>query len=280
MILDCAGKLLDLTRPQVMGILNVTPDSFSDGGYYQLTQVALQRAHQMVHEGAAIIDVGGESTRPGATSVDADEELDRVLPVIEALRDEIPVPISIDTSKPDVMRQAVKAGAGLINDVAALQAPGALDVAAACSVPISLMHMRGAPRTMQTAPHYNNVVTEVYDFLFQRVAECESYGIAKERLIIDPGFGFGKRLAHNLALLQSVSLFVETGFPVLAGFSRKSMIGDILDAKVENRVIGSVAAAVLAASGGVRIIRTHDVKETVEALAVVSAVKSHREGGV
>lgn len=277
MILDCAGKALDLTRPQVMGILNVTPDSFSDGGRYQATQIALERAYQMVEEGAAIIDVGGESTRPGAKSVGANEELDRVLPIIESLSNEIPVPISIDTSKPEVMREAVRAGAGFINDVAALQIPGALDVAADCSVPVSLMHMKGEPGTMQTAPHYNNVVIQIRDFLLQRVAACESHGIAKERLILDPGFGFGKTLAHNLTLLQKLSTFVETGLPVLVGISRKAMIGAILDAKVEDRLFGSVAAAVMAASAGAQIIRVHDVKETVDALKIVSAVKIFRD---
>lgn len=276
MILDCSGKSLDLSRPQIMGILNVTPDSFSDGGYYQRSQIALQRAHQMVEEGAAIIDVGGESTRPGAKPVEVDEELDRVLPVIEALSKESPVPISIDTNKPEVMKAAVNAGAGFINDVAALQAPGALEAAAATSVPICLMHMRGAPHTMQTAPHYNDVVQEVIEFLLQRVVVCESHGIKKERLIIDPGFGFGKTLAHNLALLQKLSLFIETGLPLLVGLSRKSMIGAILDAKVDDRIIGSVAAAVMAATSGAQIIRVHDVKETAEALEVVSAVNSFR----
>ncbi len=277
MILDCAGKCVDLSRPQVMGILNVTPDSFSDGGCYQRTQAALQHAYQMVTDGAAIIDVGGESTRPGAPAVGVAEELDRVLPVVEALSRELSVPISIDTSKAAVMREAIKVGAGFINDVAALQHTGALAAAAESLVPVSLMHMQGEPRTMQSAPHYDDVVREVYDFLLQRVAVCRSKGIKQEHLIIDPGFGFGKSLAHNLALLKALPKFVETGLPVLVGISRKSMIGTLLNAELGDRVIGSVAAAVLAANAGVKLIRVHDVKETVEALKIVSAVNSYRE---
>jgi len=277
MILDCAGKRLDLSRPQVMGILNVTPDSFSDGGCYQRTQAALQHASKMVADGAAIIDVGGESTRPGAPAVTISEELDRVLPVVEALSRELPVPISIDTSKAMVMREAVKAGAGFINDVAALQTAGALEAVAESLVPVSLMHMQGKPRTMQSAPHYDNVVREVCDYLLHRVAICQSVGIQKERLVIDPGFGFGKSLAHNLALLKAIPEFVATGLPVLVGISRKSMIGTLLNAVLGERVIGSVAAAVLAANAGAKIIRVHDVKETVEALKIVSAVNSYRE---
>ncbi|MCF6282499.1 MAG: dihydropteroate synthase [Candidatus Polarisedimenticolaceae bacterium] len=277
MILDCAGKRVDLSSPQVMGILNVTPDSFSDGGNYQRVRAAIQRAHQMVEEGAAIIDVGGESTRPGACAVSVAEELERVLPVIEALGKEMPVPISIDTCKPEVMREAVKAGAGFINDVAALSAPGAVEAAADCLVPISLMHMQGQPRTMQSAPVYGDVVRDVCDYLLQRVAACETYGIKRARLIIDPGFGFGKTLAHNLTLLKALPQLVATGLPVLVGISRKSMIGTILNAKLDDRVIGSVSAAVLAANAGAKIIRVHDVKETVEALKIVSAVNSYRE---
>lgn len=277
MILDCAGKRVDLSHPQVMGILNVTPDSFSDGGHYQKTELALQHAQKMVEEGAAIIDVGGESTRPGAPEVSINEELDRVLPVIELLSQELPVPISIDTSKPHVMREALKMGAGFINDVTALKAVGALEVAAESSVPVSLMHMQGKPRTMQSSAHYNDVVQDVCDYLLQRVSVCQEVGIKKERLLIDPGFGFGKILEHNLALLKSLPLFVATGLPVLVGISRKSMIGALLNAELGERVIGSVAAAVLAANAGVKIIRVHDVKETVEALKIVAAVNSYRE---
>ncbi len=277
MILDCAGKCVDLSHPQVMGILNITPDSFSDGGCYQKTEVALQCARKMVEEGAAIIDVGGESTRPGAPEVSVNEELDRVLPVIERLSRELPVPISIDTSKPCVMREALKAGAGFINDVTALKTVGALEVAAESSVPVSLMHMQGKPRTMQSSPHYNNVVQDVCNYLLQRVSVCQEVGIQKERLLIDPGFGFGKKLEHNLALLKSLPLFVATGLPVLVGISRKSMIGTLLNAELGGRVIGSVAAAVLAANAGAKIIRVHDVKETVEALKIVTAVNSYRE---
>jgi dihydropteroate synthase len=278
MILDCAGKLLDLSSPQVMGILNVTPDSFSDGGCYQRIELALQHAHRMVAEGASIIDIGGESTRPSAPEVSEDEELERVIPVIEALSKELVVPLSIDTSKPAVMREAVKAGAGFINDVAALTKSGALKAAADSLVPISLMHMQGEPRTMQSAPRYNNVIQHVRDYLLERVADCQANGIKKERLIIDPGFGFGKNLSHNLALLKALPYFVSTGLPVLVGVSRKSMIGSILNAKLEDRMIGSVAAAVLAANAGAKIIRVHDVKESVEALKIVSAVNSYREG--
>ncbi len=277
MILDCAGKCVDLSNPQVMGILNVTPDSFSDGGCYQKTEVALQYAQKMVAEGAAIIDVGGESTRPGAPEVSVNEELDRVLPVIERLSRELSVPISIDTSKPRVMREALKVGAGFINDVAALTTVGALEVATESSVPISLMHMQGKPRTMQSSPRYNDVVQDVCDYLLQRVSDCQEVGIKKERLLIDPGFGFGKILEHNLALLKSLPLFVATGLPVLVGISRKSMIGTLLNTEVGGRVIGSVAAAVLAANAGAKIIRVHDVKETVEALKIVAAVNSYRE---
>jgi len=277
MILDCAGKCVDLSNPQVMGILNVTPDSFSDGGCYQKAEVALQYAQKMVAEGAAIIDVGGESTRPGAPEVSVNEELDRVLPVIERLSRELSVPISIDTSKPRVMREALKVGAGFINDVAALTTVGALEVATESSVPISLMHMQGKPRTMQSSPRYNDVVQDVYDYLLQRVSDCQEVGIKKERLLIDPGFGFGKILEHNLALLKSLPLFVATGLPVLVGISRKSMIGTLLNTEVGGRVIGSVAAAVLAANAGAKIIRVHDVKETVEALKIVAAVNSYKE---
>ncbi len=277
MILDCAGKSVDLSYPRVMGILNITPDSFSDGGRYQKTEVALQYAQKMVEEGAAIIDVGGESTRPGAPEVSINEELDRVLPVIERLSQELPIPISIDTSKPRVMREALKAGAGFINDVTALTTVGALEVAAESSLPVSLMHMQGKPRTMQSSPYYNDVVQDVCEYLLQRVSICQEAGIKKERLLIDPGFGFGKKLEHNLALLNSLPLFVATGLPVLVGISRKSMIGTLLNAELGERVIGSVAAAVLAANAGAKIIRVHDVKETVEALKIVTAVNSYRE---
>ncbi len=267
--LDCGGRRLVLDRPRVMGILNVTPDSFSDGGRYLDLGAAVERAWRMVEEGADIIDVGGESTRPGAAPVPLEEELRRVVPVIEAVASKLPVPVSVDTSKPEVMRAAVAAGAGLVNDVRALRAPGALEAAAELGVPVCLMHMQGEPRTMQRAPVYRDVVAEVRAFLLERVAACEAAGIPRERILIDPGFGFGKTLEHNLALMRRLDAFVETGLPVLVGVSRKSMIGALLgDAPVERRLHGSVAAAVVAACKGAAIVRVHDVAATVEALRV------------
>ncbi|WP_127478840.1 dihydropteroate synthase [Sulfurivermis fontis] len=273
MILDCAGKPLDLSVPRVMGILNVTPDSFSDGGRFIAPAMAVARARQMVAEGAAIIDIGGESTRPGAAAVTVEEEIARVVPVIEALAAELPVPISVDTSKPEVMRAAVAAGAGLINDVYALRLPGALAAAAELGVPVCLMHMQGEPRTMQQAPQYVDVVAEVRDFLAQRVADCIAAGIARERILLDPGFGFGKTLAHNLSLLKHLPLLQELGLPLLVGMSRKSMIGAVLDAPVGERVYGSVAAHALALWLGAAVVRVHDVKATVDALKLVQAVR-------
>ena len=228
-LLDCGGKPLDLSRPCVMGILNVTPDSFSDGGAFFSPEAALEQARQMVRDGAAIIDVGGESTRPGAEPVTADEEADRVVPVIRTLATELAVPVSVDTSKPEVMRAAVAAGAGLINDVMALQAPGALEAAREAAVPVCLMHMRGEPRTMQSDPVYGDVVSEVLGFLLQRVQACVDAGIPREQLLIDPGFGFGKTLEHNLRLLRQLERFLQPGLPLLVGISRKSMIGTLLD---------------------------------------------------
>jgi dihydropteroate synthase len=274
LILDCAGKSLDLGKPQVMGILNLTPDSFSDGGHYLDPELALEHALGMVEEGAAIIDVGGESTRPGAQPVSLDEELARVIPIIERLARTIPVPISVDTSKPAVMREAVAAGAGMINDIMALREPGALEAAAQVAVPVCLMHMQGEPRTMQDAPIYGNVVDEVKLFLQQRLDAGEAAGIPRHNMIIDPGFGFGKTLEHNLILLKELQVLHELA-PVLVGISRKSMIGAIIEDKpVNERLMGSVAAAVVAAMEGATIIRVHDVRETVDAVKVVSAVKS------
>ena len=256
-----------------MGILNLTPDSFSDGGRFLDRDAALRHAESMLQQGAAIIDIGGESTRPGAQSVTVDQELERVVPVIEALAAEIPLPLSIDTSKPEVMREAVAAGAGLINDVLALRHPGALEVSARLGVPLCLMHMQGEPRTMQNDPHYEDVVSDVAVFLAERVAACEAAGIPRERLLLDPGFGFGKTLAHNLSLLKHLKHLASLGLPLLVGISRKSMIGSLLhDAPVNERVIGSVAAAVLAVMSGAAIIRAHDVGQTVEALTVATAV--------
>lgn len=272
MRLDCAGKIVDLSRPAVMGVLNVTPDSFSDGGCYLRLAEALRRAETMVEEGAALIDVGGESTRPGASPVSAREELGRVLPVVERLARELPVPVSVDTSKPEVMREAVRAGAGLINDVRALRLPGALEAAAASGVPVCLMHMRGEPSTMQREPRYSDVVAEVHASLAERIRVCESAGISRERILIDPGFGFGKTLDHNLILLRHLDRFTGLAAGVLVGMSRKSMIGLLLDVPVGERLAGSLAAAVIAVWQGARIVRAHDVRETVRALRVCSAV--------
>lgn len=272
MELDCGGKRIDLSHPVVMGILNVTPDSFSDGGAYVDISVAVERALQMVEEGAHLIDVGGESTRPGASPVDAETEIARVVPVIEAVRAECPVTISIDTSKPEVMRAAVGAGAGFINDVRALREPGALEAAVALGVPVCLMHMLGQPRTMQLAPAYQDVVTEVIEFLRKQAEVAENAGLSRENLVFDPGFGFGKTLRHNLQILNSLERFTELGSPVLVGISRKSMIGAIVDQPVEARTSGSIAAAVICALKGASIIRAHDVGPTVEALRVVQAV--------
>lgn len=272
MRLDCAGKIVDLSRPAVMGVLNVTPDSLSDGGCYLRLAEALRRAETMVEEGAALIDVGGESTRPGASPVSAREELGRVLPVVERLARELPVPVSVDTSKPEVMREAVRAGAGLINDVRALRLPGALEAAAASGVPVCLMHMRGEPSTMQREPRYSDVVAEVHASLAERIRVCESAGISRERILIDPGFGFGKTLDHNLILLRHLDRFTGLAAGVLVGMSRKSMIGLLLDVPVGERLAGSLAAAVIAVWQGARIVRAHDVRETVRALRVCSAV--------
>lgn len=276
MQLDCAGKILDLSTPRVMGILNLTPDSFSDGGRFNRLDAALRHAEAMVAEGADIIDVGGESTRPGAAAVSTAEELDRVIPVIEKLAARIPVPISIDTSKPDVMREAVSAGAGLINDVQALQAEGALTAAADTGVSVCLMHMQGNPRSMQIEPRYADVVAEVQRFLVNRATACVTAGIPHSKLIVDPGFGFGKTLEHNLRLLRGLPALAATGLPVLVGLSRKSMIGQLLgqgsSKPVEERLYGSLAAHVIAARSGARILRVHEVKPTVEALRIVAAV--------
>lgn len=274
MILDCAGIQLDLSRPKVMGILNVTPDSFSDGGDFISPELAVSHAEQMLLDGADIIDVGGESTRPGAGAVSEQEELDRVIPLIEAITKRLSALISIDTSKPVVMCEAVAAGAGLINDVMALQEPGAITAARDAGVPVCLMHMQGRPRTMQKDPFYDDVVSDISKFFEQRVAACVTAGISRERIILDPGFGFGKTLEHNLRLLECLDRFVKMGLPMLVGISRKSMIGTILNgAPADERLYGSLAAAVLALERGASIIRVHDVKPTVDALKVVNAVK-------
>ncbi len=271
-VLDCAGRLLDLTRPRVMGILNLTPDSFSDGGRFVSIDTALDHARRMVREGADIIDLGGESTRPGAGEVSAAEEIERVVPVIERLAAELPVPLSVDTSKPEVMRAAVAAGAGMINDVRALRAPGALTAAARLGVPVCLMHMQGEPRTMQAAPQYADVVAEVSAFLVARGQDCVEAGIPRSRLVLDPGFGFGKTLAHNLELLRRLAELAALRLPLLVGISRKSMIGALLGgAPVDGRLFGSLAGALVAMQRGARILRVHDVGPTVEALRVAWA---------
>ena len=266
-------------RPRVMGILNVTPDSFSDGGVYLEPAKAVSRAREMVEEGAAIIDVGGESTRPGSRPVSVAEEIDRVVPVIESIRAEVPALISIDTSKPQVMREAVRAGARMINDVQALRAEGAAATARDLGVSVCLMHMQGSPRTMQDAPRYGDVVDDVRDFLLARVAACENEGIGRDRLVIDPGFGFGKNLDHNLCLLARLETLVGTEIPVMAGLSRKSMIGAVLNKPVGERLFGSVGAAVIAALKGAAILRVHDVGATVDALKVLEAVQRHGPKG-
>ncbi len=263
---------LTLPTPSVMGILNVTPDSFSDGGQFVSLESAVRQSAAMAEAGAAIIDIGGESTRPGADEVVVAKELERVIPVIEAIKSETDLPISIDTSKPQVMYEAVSAGAGLINDVMALQLDGALPMAAELGVPICLMHMQGKPRTMQEAPKYDDVAAEVTAFLTSRVAECIQAGIPKKQLIVDPGFGFGKTLAHNLELLSKLGSLAEVGVPVLVGLSRKRSLGEITGRDVDERVAASVAAAVIAVMNGAAIVRAHDVKETVDAIRVTSAV--------
>ncbi len=264
---------LRFNPPIVMGILNVTPDSFSDGGRFIGREAALRRVREMIAEGAQIIDVGGESTRPGAQAVSVAEELERVIPVIEAIRSESAIPVSIDTSKPEVMRAAVDAGASLVNDVRALREPGALAAVAELGVPVCLMHMRGEPRTMQQAPRYDDVVAEVLAFLEERIAACEAAGIPREDIILDPGFGFGKTLDHNLALFRALPRFAATGLPVLVGVSRKSMIGQVLEVPVEERLAGSLALASLAVWLGAAIVRSHDVRETVHAVKMTAAVR-------
>lgn len=271
--LDCAGRILRLDRPLVMGIVNVTPDSFSDGGAHDTTDAAVAHALRLVEEGADLLDIGGESTRPGAAEVETEEELRRVLPVIGRLAAQVAVPISIDTSKPEVMRAAVQAGAGMINDVCGLRREGALDAAAALGVPVVLMHMQGEPRSMQAAPQYDDVVGEVHRFLAERIFAAEMAGIPKQRIVVDPGFGFGKDTAHNLQLLAQFERFVELGVPVLAGLSRKRSIGELTGRDVPaDRVAGSVAAHLIAAQRGAAIVRVHDVAATVDALKVWNAV--------
>jgi dihydropteroate synthase len=261
----------------VMGVLNVTPDSFSDGGRFFEPEAALDRAMQLAEDGAAIVDIGGESTRPGATPVEATEELRRVIPVVERLAANLDVPVSVDTRKPEVMRQALAAGASMVNDVSALAAPGALEAVAASEAAVCLMHMQGEPGTMQAAPHYDDVVTEVREYLRRRVGACVAAGIVRERLVVDPGFGFGKALEHNLALLAGLARIAGDGMPVLVGLSRKRLVGALTGRGEGERLAGSLAAAIVAVINGARIIRAHDVRETVDALAVLAASGALRD---
>ena len=275
--LACGRFTLDLNNPIVMGILNITPDSFSDGGRFIKPDDAIRQAESMVAQGADIIDIGGESTRPGAEAVSVNEELDRVIPLVEKLSEVLDVPVSVDTSKARVITESVKAGAAMINDVMALQNEGALQAAASVdsNVAICLMHMQGQPRTMQQNPHYDDVVADIFDFLAQRTEDCIHGGISRERLCIDPGFGFGKTLQHNLSLLKNLSDFTKMALPVLVGISRKSMLGTLLgDVPPEKRIDASVAAAVLAYERGANILRVHDVRQTVDALKIASSVLS------
>jgi dihydropteroate synthase len=275
LVLDCGGRMLDLSRTAIMGILNVTPDSFSDGGIFLACDAAVAHARAMVEEGADVIDVGGESTRPGAQAVSVQEELDRVIPVIEAIARVVPVPVSVDTSKPEVMRAAIAAGAGLINDVRALREAGALQVAAALEAPVCLMHMQGEPRSMQHYPVYTDVAGEVRDFLHERIDACVAAGIPRQRLIVDPGFGFGKTVEHNLELLRRLGELRALGSPILAGLSRKSMIGALFELLVEQRLHASLALALIAVQNGAAILRVHDVRATREAIRMFEAVYPH-----
>ncbi|MEC4339001.1 dihydropteroate synthase [Stenotrophomonas pavanii] len=273
--LDCAGRILRLDRARVMGIVNVTPDSFSDGGAHDTTEAAVAHGLKLVEEGADLLDIGGESTRPGAAPVSIEEELRRVIPVIEQLAARTRVPISIDTFKPEVMRAAVAAGAGMINDIFALRQDGALEAAAEAGVPVVLMHMQGEPGHMQADPHYHDVVAEVHGFLVQRLFAAEMAGIAKKNLLIDLGFGFGKTTAHNMTLLARSERFLELGVPVLAGLSRKRSLGELTGRDTPSkRVAASVAAHLIAVQRGARIVRVHDVAATVDALKIWQAVEA------
>lgn len=272
--LPCGSRFLDLSRPQVMGILNVTPDSFSDGGRYGQRDAALRHAEAMLQAGATLIDVGGESTRPGARAVSPVEELERVAPIVEAIAAELDVIISVDTSTPAVIRETARLGAGLINDVRSLQRDGAVDAAADSGLPVCLMHMRGEPSTMQQSPQYPDVVAEVREFLLERLAACAAAGIGAERVILDPGFGFAKTLEHNLSLFKHLQALHALGRPLLVGVSRKSMIGKVLGHEVGERLYGSLALAALALSKGAHILRVHDVAQTVDVVRMIAAVET------
>ncbi|CNI44328.1 dihydropteroate synthase [Yersinia frederiksenii] len=274
MKLIARDRVLDLTHPQVMGILNVTPDSFSDGGHHNNLDKALQHAQLMLSAGATLIDIGGESTRPGAAEVSEQEELDRVVPVVEALAKRFDVWLSVDTSKAAVITESAGVGAHLINDIRSLQEPGALDAAAKTGLPVCLMHMQGQPQSMQQSPHYDDLMADVNQFFEHHIERCVAAGIAKSKLLLDPGFGFGKNLAHNYQLLAHLAELHHFGLPLLVGMSRKSMVGQLLNVPPQQRVIGSVACAVIAAMQGAQIVRVHDVKETVEAMRIVEATLS------
>lgn len=264
------------TTPQVMGILNVTPDSFSDGGQYTQIDLALNQVEEMINDGASIIDIGGESTRPGAKDVSEQDEIARVIPVLKAIKQHFDVNVSIDTSKANVMSEAINNGADIINDVRALQNDGCLEVMAQCDLPICLMHMKGLPRTMQQAPQYNDLIEDISEFFTLRIKACETIGIQKNRLILDPGFGFGKTMEQNFKLLARFLEFKCFDLPLLAGLSRKSMFGALLNREVEERVSASVTSAIIAAQQGANIIRVHDVKETVDALKVLKTVNQYQ----
>jgi len=268
--------VLDLSRPNIMGILNVTPDSFSDGGRFHRQDAALVQVERMIEAGADIIDIGGESTRPGAQEVGLEEELSRVVGIVEAIRARFDIPISVDTVKPEVMRETVSRGADLINDVMALQMPGALSMAARLKVPVCLMHMQGQPRTMQLAPSYQDVVSEVMAFLSERAAAAIDAGVAQQHILLDPGFGFGKTLEHNYQLLAGLERMLQLDFPLLVGMSRKSMIGKLLNRETDQRLAGSLSCALLAAQAGAHIIRVHDVKETADLLRVWQQTEQYR----
>lgn len=277
MKLYARDSVLDLSHPRVMGILNVTPDSFSDGGRHNDLIRAVTHANEMINAGATIIDIGGESTRPGACDISVQEELDRVIPVVEAISKRFEVWISVDTSKPEVIHESAQAGVHLINDIRSLREPGALDAAAATELPVCLMHMQGEPRTMQQSPQYQHLLRDVETFFIENISRCEAAGIKKEMLLLDPGFGFGKNLGHNYQLLAHLADFHRFGMPLLVGMSRKSMIGQLLNIGPSQRLTGSLACAVIAAMQGAHILRVHDVKETVEAMRVVEATLSAKE---